>query len=407
MHKHVHTVVVGGGQAGLALSYHLTQRGLEHVILERARVAENWRSQRWDALVFQFPSWSIKLPGHSYDDGDPEGFASKNAIVGFIQDYAQIINAPLRCGVNVPQLGYDEGTRTFTVDTEDGEIRAVNVVVATGSYHRPIIPAVAASIPTGIFQIHTCDYKNPEQLPLGNVLIVGSGASGVQIAEELNLSGRHVYLSVGRHDKAPRRYRGRDIYWWFEELGIWSRALELQPELKSFRILITGARGGHDIDLRQFGSLGITLLGRLQGVVDARMYFATDLEEKLAQAEKWFSPYKARFDAFAEKEKGKAIGAQEPDHKLPPVVQTLEHIDLNQSKITSIIWATGFRYDYSWIKLSMFDDTGKPQLRRGVSPMPGLYFLGLRRSYSISSGLLPGVGEDAAYIAQHIAARVE
>ncbi len=351
------------------------------------------------------PKLVDQMPGHSYDDGNPEGFASKNAIVGFIEDYAQIIKAPLRCGVNVAELSYDEGTRAFTVNTEAGEIRAANVVVATGSFIDQLSQQLLRQFPRDIADPYL-RLKNPEQLPPGDVLIVGSGASGVQIAEELNLSGRHVYLCVGRHDKAPRRYRGRDIYWWFEELGIWSRPLELQPELKSFRILITGARGGHDIDLRQFGSLGITVLGRLQGVVDARMYFASDLEEKVAQAEKWFSPYRARFDAFAENERGEATDAQEPEQKLTPLVPTLEHINLSQSKITSIIWATGFRYDYSWIKLPIFD-TGTPQHRRGVSLIPGLYFLGLRRSYSISSGLLPGVGEDAAYIAQHIAARVE
>jgi putative flavoprotein involved in K+ transport len=269
-----------------------------------------------------------------------------------------------------------------------------------------VIPAAAASIPSGIFQIHTRDYKNPEQLPPGDVLIVGSGASGVQIAEELNLSGRHVYLCVGRHDKAPRRYRGKDIYWWFEMLGIWSRPLELQPELRSFRILITGARGGHDIDLRQFSSVGITLLGRLRGVVDGKLYFACDLEEKIAQAEKWFTPYKARFDAFAEKESASITDSREPEQKLLPVPSTVEHLDPRHANISSIIWASGFRYDYSWIKLPILSDTGEPQHRRGVSPIPGLYFLGLRRSYSIGSGLLPGVGDDAAYIAQHIAATI-
>lgn len=407
MRKHVHTAIIGGGQAGLALSYHLKQRGQEHIILERARVGESWRSERWDKLVFQFPSWSIKLPGHSYDDGNPNGFATKNAVASFIEDYAKLISAPLQCGVNVRKLKHDEASGTFIVDTEAGEIRAVNVVVATGSYHQPVIPEVAASIPSGINQIHTRDYKNPEQLPPGDVLIVGSGASGVQIAEELNLSGRHVYLSVGRHDKVPRRYRGRDIYWWFAELDIWSRPLDLQPELRSFRILITGARGGHDIDLRQFSSLGITLLGRLQGIVDGKLYFAPDLEEKLSQAETWFPPFKARFDAFAEKENARVTNAQEPEQNLPALPPTIEDIDLRQSKISSIIWATGFRYNYSWIKLPIFSDTAGPRQDRGVSPIPGLYFLGLRRSYSISSGLLPGVGEDAAYIAEHMVTRVE
>jgi putative flavoprotein involved in K+ transport len=202
----------------------------------------------------------------------------------------------------------------------------------------------------------------------------------------------------------PRRYRGRDIYWWFEELGIWSRPLELQPELLTFRVLITGARGGHDIDLRQFSSLGITLLGRLQAVVDGKLHFASDLEEKLAQAEKWFPPFKARFDAFAEKTSVRVTNPEELEQRAFPLSSTIAHIDLRGSKINSIIWATGFRYDYSWIELPIFDETGRPKHRRGVSPIPGLCFLGLRRSHSISSGLLPGVGEDAAYIAERLAA---
>jgi putative flavoprotein involved in K+ transport len=283
---------------------------------------------------------------------------------------------------------------------------AVNVVVATGSYHRPVIPADAALLP-GTFQIHTRDYKNPEQLPPGDVLIVGSGASGVQIAEELNLSGRNVYLSVGRHDKVPRQYRGRDIYWWFEELGIWSRPLELQPELRHSRMLITGARGGHDIDLHHFSYLGMILVGRLQAIMDGKLYFASDLAETLKQAETWFPPFKARFDAFAEKESLGFDGSSEPEQKLFQLPAAIEHIDLRRSKIKSIIWATGFQYEHGWIKLPVFDTSGKPQHSRGVSRIPGFYFLGLRRSYSISSGLLPGVGEDAANVAQHLATRAE
>jgi putative flavoprotein involved in K+ transport len=395
-------IIVGGGQAGLALSYYLKQFRQDHIILERARVAESWRSERWDSLVFQFPSWSIKLPGYSYDDDNPDGFASKDAIAKFIEDYATFINAPVRCGVNVRSLGYDTASKTFTVDTEAGRLRAANVVVATGSYHRPIIPVIAASIPAQIFQIHTRDYKNPEQLPPGDVLIVGSGASGVQIAEELNLSGRNVYLSVGRHDKVPRRYRGRDFYWWFEALGIWSRPLDLQPELQEFRVLITGARGGHDIDLRQFGPSGITLLGRLKGIAEGKLHFASGVAQTLARADAWFPPYRARFDAYAERKAPDLSPALEPQQSVPSIPSHIERLDLARSAIKSIMWATGFHYDYSWIKLPILNNKGEPQLRRGVSKIPGLYFLGLRRSYSISSGLLSGVGQDAAYIAQHI-----
>ncbi len=247
------------------MSYYLQQIGREHIVLERARVAESWRSERWDSLVFQFPSWSIKLPGHAYRDGNPDGFAPKDAVLRFIEDYAAAIRAPVRCGVNVHSLRQEDQSKRFVVDTGKGRLQAVNVVVATGSYHRPIVPAFSASMPAWLFQVHSRDYRNPRQLPHGDVLIVGSGASGVQIAEDLHQSGRHVYLSVGRHDKAPRRYLRNDIYWWLDTLEIWRRPLDLQPEMRTWRPVFTGVAGGHDIDLRQFAADGITLLGRLKG----------------------------------------------------------------------------------------------------------------------------------------------
>jgi putative flavoprotein involved in K+ transport len=404
----VETVVIGGGQAGLAMSYHLKRGGREHIVLERARVAESWRSERWDSLVFQFPSWSIKLPDHDYHDGDPEGFAPKDAVAAFIEDYASAIQAPVRCGVNVQLVRHDPPSRRFVIETGVGQFKAVNVVVAIGSYHRPIVPAFNASIPARLFQVHSRDYKNPRQLPPGDVLVVGSGASGVQIAEELQQSGRHVYLSVGRHDKAPRRYRGRDIYWWFDILGILSLPLELQPEIRNFHILITGVAGGHDIDLRRFATGGMTLLGRLEGVVDSKLFFASDLEDNLARADAWFAPYRARIDAYAQKN---GLGLPPDDRPEPPApvlsrhLGEIDELDLNGAGIASIIWAGGFQYDFTWIDLPIFNEQGGPAMHRGVTSCPGLYFLGLRRSYTIRSGLLPGVGDDAAYLAQHIASR--
>ncbi|MBL8895331.1 MAG: NAD(P)-binding domain-containing protein, partial [Rhizobiales bacterium] len=334
----VDTIVVGGGQAGLAMSYCLKQVGREHVIFERARVAENWRSARWDSLVFQFPSWSIKLPGHDYHDGDPDGFAPKDAVAGFIESYASKISAPLRCGVNVISVRHDSQDR-FAIDTTAGSFKAVNVVIATGSYHRPIVPAFSTDVPARIFQIHSRDYKNPHQLPPGSVLIVGSGASGVQIAEELHESARQVFLSVGRHDKAPRRYRGKDLYWWLDITGIYSLPLELQPELRTSRILITGAGGGHDIDLRRFAARGITLVGRLRGIADSRMFFAADLENSLEEAEKWFVPYKARMDAYAEThglDLPPASAPEPPALAFPGRLDQIAELDLDKSGIATI-----------------------------------------------------------------------
>jgi putative flavoprotein involved in K+ transport len=403
----VDIIIIGGGQAGLAMSYYLRQIGREHIIFERARLAENWRTARWDSLVFQFPSWSINLPGYNYDDGNPEGFAPKGAVAAFIERYASEISAPVRCGVEVKSVRHDSQSQRFLIDTTRGRFQAMNVVLATGSYHRPIVPAMSRKVPPRLFQVHSRDYKNPRQLPPGDVLIVGSGASGVQIAEELQESGRRVYLSVGRHDKAPRRYRGQDLYWWFDILGIWSRPLELQPELKTFRILITGARGGHDIDLRKFAADGMILLGRLVGIVDSKLFFAPDLEHNLKSAEGWFIPYKKRIDEYANDKhlEPPSESGSTPTPPLPISLDQIHELDLNTAGVASIIWAGGFRYDFTWIDLPIFNENGEPVMHRGVTACPGIYFLGLRRTYTIRSGLLPGVGDDAAHIAQHIVSR--
>jgi len=272
--EEIDTVVVGGGQAGLAMSYHLKGLGREHVVLERGRVAQSWRSERWDSLMFQFPNWSIQLPGYNYETDNPDSYVPKNEIVRFIETYAALIDAPLRCGLRVVALRQNSASSRLLVETEEGSsFEAVNVVVATGPFHLPQIPAFAASMPVELFQVHSRDYRNPSQLAAGAVLVVGSGASGSQIAEELHQAGRKVYLSTGRFHKTPRRYRGRDIYWWFEALGIWHRPLELQPEVRNLRFVVTGAGGGHDIDLRRFAVDGMTLLGRLRGFADGKLQF--------------------------------------------------------------------------------------------------------------------------------------
>jgi putative flavoprotein involved in K+ transport len=229
----IDTVVVGGGQAGLAMSYHLKRLGREHIVIERGRVAESWRSERWDSLMFQFPNSSIQLPGYAYETDDPNGYVPKDKIVRFLENYATVIRAPLRCGFRVNALRQNSASGRLLVETEQGSsFEAVNVVVATGPFHLPQIPTFANSMPVELFQVHSRDYRNPGQLPPGAVLVVGTGASGSQIAEELHHAGRKVYLSTGRFHKTPRRYRGRDVYWWFEALGIWHRPLELQPEVK-------------------------------------------------------------------------------------------------------------------------------------------------------------------------------
>jgi putative flavoprotein involved in K+ transport len=405
----IDTVVVGGGQAGLAMSYHLKRLGREHIVLERGRVAQSWRSERWDSLMFQFPNSSIQLPGYNYETDDPNGYAPKNEIVRFIENYAALIDAPLRCGLRVVALRQNSASGRLLVETEQGtSFEAVNVVVAAGPFHLPQIPAFAASMPVELFQVHSRDYHNPSQLPVGAVLVVGSGASGSQIAEELHQAGRKVYLSTGRFHKTPRRYRGRDIYWWFEALGIWHRPLELQPEVRNLRFVVTGAGGGHDIDLRRFAVNGMTLLGRLRGFADGKLLIAADLDNILAQGDAWFASLKKRMDDYAEKS-GMALPEEslmeKPVPALPPWSRPITELDLRSAGITSVVWCSGFRYDFAWVKLPILNDSGEPLHERGVAQYPGLYFLGLRRTYALSSALLAGVGNDAAFIADHIAAR--
>lgn len=404
----VDTVVVGGGQAGLAMSHHLTRVGREHVIIERGQVAQSWRSERWDSLMFQFPNWSIQLPGYSYETDKPDGFAAKDELVRFMELYAALINAPLRCGVRVVAVRQAPGSNRLLVDTEQGTLEAVNVVVATGPFHSPLIPPFSTSIPAHVFQIHSRDYRNPGQLPPGAVLIVGSGASGCQIAEELNHAGHKVYLSVGHFHKTPRRYRGRDVYWWFEVLGFWRLPLELHPEIRNARFVVTGVRGGHEIDLRRFAADGMTLLGRVRGLADGKLLLADDLEESLAQGDAWFGSLKIRMDEYAEKN-GMPAAEERPVDELAPALpswsRSMTELDLRGSGVTSVIWCSGFRYDFAWVQLPVFNEAGEPLHRRGVTQWPGLYFLGLRRTHSLSSALLAGVGTDAAFLAEHIAAR--
>ena len=409
MFEKIDTVVVGGGQAGLAMSYYLKRMGRKHVVIERGRVGESWRSERWDSLMFQFPNSSIQLPGYTYETDDPNGYVPKDEIVRFLENYATLIGAPLRCGLVVNALRQNSASRRLLVETDQGSsFEAVNVVVATGPFHLPQIPTFASSMPVELFQVHSRDYRNPSQLPAGAVLVVGSGASGSQIAEELHQTGRKVYLSTGRFHKTPRRYRGRDIYWWFEVLGIWHRPLELQPEVRNLRFVVTSVGGGHDIDLRRFAADGVTLLGRLRGFSDGKLQISADLENTLAQGDAWFASLRKRMDDYAEQngmEPSKDSKTEEPVPALPPWSQPITELDPGSAGITSVVWCSGFRYDFGWVKLPILNDAGEPLHVRGVTQWPGVYFLGLRRTYAVSSALLAGVGNDAAFIAEHIAAK--
>lgn len=405
MGETVETVVVGGGQAGLALSFHLKRLRREHLIFERARIAERWRSERWDSLMFQFPNWSINLPGFAYPAADPDGFSSKGDVVGFIGDYAKAIEAPVRQGVEVRSIQQDETSERFLVTTGDGAVRAVNVVLAIGPYHAPVVPDFCRFIPTRIFQIHSRDYKSPKHLPAGAALVVGCGASGLQIAEELNANGRRTYLSVGRHQRTPRRYGGRDVYWWLDVLGILHQPAG-ETRNRRFSPHVTGVGGGHDIHLRKFAADGMVLVGKLRGASDNKLFFAQDLQGNLDLAEACCSELTNMMWDYAQAN-GSSLTAEDPPEammsSMPELANPIGELDMAGAGITSIIWCTGFRYDFGIVKPRVLDELGRPVHTRGVTRCAGFYFLGLRDMYTMRSSHLSGVGDDAAHIAGHIA----
>jgi putative flavoprotein involved in K+ transport len=400
----VETLIVGGGQAGLAMSEQLSKRGLSHVVLERHRVAERWRSERWDGLHANGPAWHDRLPSLTIAGVDPDGFATRNQMVDYFIAYAEHIAAPIRCGVEVTAVRQD-GTG-FRAETSGGPIMAANVVAATGPFQRPIVPALVPP-DAGVLQIHSNAYKNPDQLPAGAVLVVGSGSSGAQIADELSRAGRRVYLSLGGHGRPPRRYRGHDFGWWYRMLGTWEVPVEERPQ-RHVTIAISGAHGGVTVDFRRLAARGVTLLGRAQGFADGAMRFAPDLARNLAEGDATYLSLLDAADAYAAREKLDL--PEEPEARIidpdpPCVTDPILRLDLRDAGIGAIVWATGYALDFGWLKVGAFDAKGVPVHRHGISDVPGLYFLGLPWLSRRQSSFLFGVERDAAHLAEHIAAR--
>jgi putative flavoprotein involved in K+ transport len=405
MAEFVETIIVGGGQAGLAMSHHLAQRGCEHVVLERGRIAERWRSERWDSLYFQFPNWMMRLPGHVYAGDDPDGFTHCNGVVRFITEYAARNAAPVRCGVEVARLRHHAVSGRLAVEAGPMVIEAKNVVVATGPYQRPRIPLCATRLPAAIHQVASSRYTSPHELPAGGVLVVGSGASGCQIVEDLLLHGRSVYYALRGHRRVPRRYRGADFGRWNEEMGFTNRTVDQIPP--GFRPpLITGFKGGHTVDLRAMAERGVTLLGSLQDVLDGRAFFARDLNANLDAGDAAFRQALQSVDDYIDAHGIEAPPGGEFDEALrarPVRLPEPDSVDLRAAGIGAIIWALGYDRDFGWINCDVLDASGAPLHRRGVTKVPGLFFLGLPRMHKVKSAFLWGVGEDAEHLAKHIA----
>jgi putative flavoprotein involved in K+ transport len=399
----VETVVVGGGQAGLAMSEHLSNCGVPHLVLERQRIAERWRSERWDSLVANGPAWHDRFPGMEFCDIDPDAFAPKERVADYFVAYAEMINAPIRCGVEVKEVCRNVGRPGFRVETSDGVIEANSVVAATGPFQRPVIPTVVPE-GAGIMQIHSSAYRNPGQLPESAVLVVGAGSSGAQIAEELLRAGKRVYLSVGPHDLPPRSYRGRDFVWWLGVLGKWDVAA-LEPGMEHVTIAVSGAYGGHTVDFRRLAEQGMTLVGRTESFKHGVMHFATDLADNIAKGNANTLSVLDEADAYVVRN-GLDLPEEPEARKVGPdpqcVTDPILALNLAEAGITSVIWATGFAVDYSWLKVDAFDEEDKPKHERGVSAEPGIYFLGLPWLSRRASSFIWGVWHDARFLADHI-----
>ncbi|ARP81891.1 FAD-dependent oxidoreductase [Bordetella genomosp. 8] len=397
------TLVIGAGQAGIAMSEHLGRMGIPHIVLERKRIAERWRSERWDSLVANGPAWHDRFPGLKFGDVAADVFPPKERMAQYFEDYARMIEAPVRTGVEVLKVTRNEKRPGFTVTTSAGVIDARHVVAATGAFQIPSYPRIVPDS-AGIQQLHSSAYKNPGQLAEGAVLVVGAGASGSQIAEELRQAGRTVYLSVGEHYRPPRSYRQRDYCWWLGALGMWDE-VKKKPKREHVAFAVSGYEGGKTVDFRRLAHAGITLVGITKGYENGTLTFEEGLAANVAQGDADYFEVLREADAYIE-QNGLDLPPEPEAWKLLDDPECLTHpilaLNLAQAGIRSIVWATGFKMDYSWMEIDTFDEKGYPIHKRGISMEKGIYFLGLPNQTNRSSSFIWGVWHDAKYIADHI-----
>ena len=401
----VPVAVVGGGQAGLSISYHLKRHGIDHVVFERKTAMHVWEDGRWDSFCLVTPNWQCDLPGHPYDGPDPDGFMKREDLVGYLARFRQMVDAPLREGVLVLRVARGDGG-AFDVATSAGDFIAGQVVAASGGYTIPIIPRIAERVPPRIVQLHSEQYRNPAALPPGAVLVVGSGQSGAQIAEDLHLAGRTVHLAVGNAPRCARFYRGRDVVAWLADMGYYDMPVDEHPLREGVRDnsnhYVTGRDGGRDIDLRRFAREGMQLYGELAGVDGHAFWFRPTLRASLDAADQTYNRINAGIDRHIAE---RGIETPPPSVYVPvwePQVEAAS-LDLDAASVSAIIWCIGFRPDFGWLDAAVFNGAGHPRHRRGVTSENGLFFLGLPWLHTWGSGRFSAVGRDAGYIAERIA----
>lgn len=402
--RRIEAVLIGGGQAGLAMSRSLTARGVEHVVLERGRVGERWRSERWDSLRLLTPRWLSRLSGWDDGEDDPHGFMHRDEVGTYLERYARAFDVPLREGVTVTSVERDgEG---FRVETQAGCWSADAVVIATGESQDAFVPSMARDLAGWVHQVTPTRYRNPGDLPEGGVLVVGASATGIQLAQEIHASGRPVTLSVGRHTRLPRRYRGHDILEWLQRMGLLDQRLEEVRSAVASRdqpsMQLVGSTDHRSVDLRVLQDEGVALVGRAEGGVGARMYFADELVEAIAAADVKLAGLRLRIDRFvADEGLRDACGPEEPFVPVP-LPDSPPSLDLRARGIRTVMWATGFRRSYPWLRVPVLDAGGELRHEGGVTPVSGLYVLGLNFQRRRSSSFISGVALDAEELADHL-----
>lgn len=404
--KRTDVLIIGGGQAGLAMSRCLTDRGIDHVVIERGQVAERWRSERWDSLRLLTPNWQSRLPGFRYDGPDPDGFMTRDQVVAFLDRYARTSPAPVVTGTRVVSVtGRDEA---FRVVTTGDTWRARAVVVATGYCDRPTRPAAAAGLSGHIRQMFSTTYRNPSSLPRGGVLVVGASATGLQLAHELRLAGRDVYLAVGHHTRVPRRYRGRDILWWLDQMGIMrdgpSQVYDVGVSRDQPSFQLVGRPDHATLSLATLQALGVTLTGRLRATDGCRAHFADDLVATTAAADAKLALLLRRIDQFADARGDAPRTEADAFTPLWPALATSpESVHFGDAGIRNILWATGFQRQYPWLHVPVVTPRGEIAHREGRTAVAGLYVIGMHFLRRRNSSFIDGVGDDARFLAGHIA----